>query len=286
MIQRAEPTLAPLADCPRAVLAGMVGVLTDIDDTVSTRSRLTADAYRALESLRDAGFKVVPVTGRPAGWCDLIARFWPVDAVIGENGAFWMWHDAAAGRLRTRYVQDAATRDEGRRRLQAVREQVLKEVPGAGIASDQAYRAADLAIDFCEDVPPLPPEAVRRIVDIFEAHGAHAKVSSIHVNGWFGDYDKLSTTRLMMAELFGIDLAGARDRWVFAGDSPNDAPMFGYFPNAVGVANVRDFAGSMDRLPRWITTACSGAGFVELAQALIAARSAIHRDGGETRIEP
>ena len=266
------PTLVPLADCPRAVLAGIVGVLTDIDETVSTRSRLTAEAYAALERLRAAGLKVVPVTGRPAGWCDLIARFWPVDAVVGENGAFWMWHDAATGRLRTRYVQDDATRAEGQRRLQAVRAQVLVEVPGAGIASDQPYRAADLAVDFCEDVAPLPHEAVRRIVEIFEAHGAHAKVSSIHVNGWFGDYDKLSTTRLMMGELFGVDLAAERDRWVFAGDSPNDAPMFGFFPNAVGVANVRDFAGDMDHLPRWITAGRSGAGFVELAEALVAAR--------------
>ena len=265
-------TLQPLAECPRDVLAGVAGVLTDIDETVSTRSRLTAEAYAALERLRAAGLKIVPVTGRPAGWCDLIARFWPVDAVVGENGAFWMWHDAATGRLRTRYVQDEATRAEGQRRLQAVRAQVLAEVPGAGIASDQPYRAADLAVDFCEDVPPLPHAAVRRIVDIFEAHGAHAKVSSIHVNGWFGDYDKLSTTRLMMGEQFGIDIDTERERWVFAGDSPNDAPMFGFFPNAVGVANVRDFAADMDRLPRWITTARSGAGFVELADALVAAR--------------
>ena len=105
-----------------------------------------------------------------------------------------------------------------------------------------------------------------RIVEIFERHGAHAKVSSIHVNGWFGDYDKLTTSRLMMSELFGVDLEARRDRYVFSGDSPNDAPMFGFFPNAVGVANVRDFAADMDHLPRWITTARSGAGFVELAQ--------------------
>ena len=121
MTPRPPPTLVPLADCPRDVLAGVEGVLTDIDETVSTRSRLTAEAYAALEALRDAGLRVVPVTGRPAGWCDLIARFWPVDAVVGENGAFWMWHDRSSGRLRTRYVQDEATRAEGRRRLQAAR---------------------------------------------------------------------------------------------------------------------------------------------------------------------
>jgi len=267
------PSMTALADCPRETLAAVQGVLTDIDETLSTEGALTAAAYNALEALKRAGFRVIPVTGRPAGWCDHIARFWPVDAVVGENGAFWMWHDRKAGRLRTRFIQSEAERAEGRRRLEAVRAQVLRDVPGAGIASDQPYRVADLAVDFCEDVPPLPPADITRIVAIFEAHGAHAKASSIHVNGWFGDYDKLTTSRAMMAELFDIDLAAERRRYVFAGDSPNDSPMFGFFPNAVGVANVRDFANRLEHRPRWITAARSGAGFVELAEALIAARS-------------
>ena len=266
--------MIPLSDCPRAVLAAVKGVLTDIDETVSTESRLTAEAYGALEALKQAGLVVVPVTGRPAGWCDLIARFWPVDAVVGENGAFWMWHDARQGKLRTRFIQSEAERAEGRRRLEAVREEVLQTVPGCGIASDQPYRLADLAVDFREDVTPLPRPDIDRIVAIFEKHGGHAKVSSIHVNGWFGDYDKLTTSRTMMSELFGVDLERDKEHWVFCGDSPNDSPMFGYFPNAVGVANVRGFADAMPTLPRWVTAAHSGAGFVELARALIAARRA------------
>jgi HAD superfamily hydrolase (TIGR01484 family) len=264
--------MVPLAECPRDTLANVAGVLTDIDETVSTHGRLTAEAYEAMAALHAAGLRLIPVTGRPAGWCDHIARFWPVDAVVGENGAFWMWQDRTAGKLRTRFVQSEAERADGRRRLDAVRQQVLREIPGAGIASDQPYRVADLAIDFCEDVPPLSHAEVRRILEIFERHGAHAKASSIHVNGWFGDYDKLATSRLMMGELFGIDLDAELTRWIFCGDSPNDAPMFGYFPNAVGVANVRDFAADMDRLPHWITTSRSGAGFVELAEALLAVR--------------
>jgi HAD superfamily hydrolase (TIGR01484 family) len=264
--------MKPLASCPRSVLANVRGIFTDIDETVSTHSHLTAEAFGALESLKKAGLLVVPVTGRPAGWCDHIARFWPVDAVVGENGAFWMWHDHKAGRLRTRFIQSDAERADGRRRLEAVRADVLREVKGTALASDQPYRLADLAIDFCEDVPALPRAEVERIVSIFKRHGAEAKISSIHVNGWFGRYDKLTTTRAMMTELFGVDLDSAREAYVFSGDSPNDAPMFGFFPNGVGVANVRDFADGMPHLPTWITTAPSGAGFVELARALIAAR--------------
>jgi HAD superfamily hydrolase (TIGR01484 family) len=264
--------MTPLSACPTATLAAVRGILTDIDETVSTEGHLTAEAYGALEALKAAGFLVIPVTGRAAGWCDHIARFWPVDAVVGENGAFWMWHDHKAGKLRTRFVQSEAERADGRRRLEAVRAEVAREVPGAGIASDQPYHLTDLAVDFCEDVAALPKEDIARIVAIFEKHGARAKASSIHVNGWFGDYDKLTTSKAMMAELLGIDLERDAERYVFSGDSPNDSPMFGFFPNAVGVANVRDVANAMPSLPRWITTARSGAGFVELARTLMAAR--------------
>jgi len=264
--------MTPLSACPRTTLAAIKGVLTDIDETVSTDGRLTAEAYAAVAALKQAGLLVVPVTGRPAGWCDMIARFWPVDAVVGENGAFWMWHDLKAHKLRTRFIQSDPQRADGRRRLEQVRADVLREVPGAGIASDQPYRLADLAVDFCEDVPALPAGDIDRIVAIFERHGAHAKVSSIHVNGWFGDYDKLTTSKAMMAELFGVDLVKDANAWVFAGDSPNDAPMFGHFPNSVGMANVADFAGRLAHDPAWITQARSGAGFVELARALIDAR--------------
>ena len=248
------------------------GVLTDIDDTLTSDGKLTPEAYDALGRLHEAGFLVVPITGRPAGWCDHIARMWPVDAVVGENGAFYFRYDAKARKLEKRFLDDETTRAEKRARLKRLGEKILAAVPGAALASDQLYRESDLAIDFCEDVPALPHAEIVHIVKIFEAHGAHAKVSSIHVNGWFGDYDKLTTSRLMMRELFGVDLEAARTRYVFSGDSPNDAPMFGFFPNAVGVANVRDFAADMDHLPRWITAARSGAGFVELARALIAAR--------------
>ncbi len=269
----ASERLQPLAEFPRPALAAVRAVLLDIDDTLTSEGKLTAAAYAALERLQQAGLLVVPITGRPAGWCDMIARFWPVDAVVGENGAFYFWHDHQAGRLRQRFLQGEAERAEGRRRLEGLRQRILREVPGAGIASDQPYRVADLAIDFCEDVAPLPRAAVDRIVALFEAEGATAKVSSIHVNGWFGSYDKLGMTRLALQELFGIDAEAERQRIVFAGDSPNDAPMFGFFPNAVGVANVRDFADRMASLPRWITPSRAGAGFVELAQALLAARA-------------
>lgn len=266
-------SLRALTGFPLDARARLVGLLADIDDTITTEGRLTAAAYGALERLQAAGFKVIPVTGRPAGWCDHIARMWPVDAVVGENGAFWMRYDASARRLKTVFVGDPLP--DRQQRIDALGAAILGAVPGCALASDQFCRIADLAIDYCEDVSPLPRAAVDEIVRRMEAAGMRAKVSSIHVNGWFGEYDKLSTARRMLAEEFGValDRESERERWVFAGDSPNDAPMFGFFPNSVGVANVLDFADRLEAFPGWITRQRSGAGFVELCDALLEART-------------
>ena len=264
--------MRPLAEMPLEVRRAIIGVFTDIDDTLTTEGRLHADAYAALERLADAGLHVVPITGRPAGWCDMIARFWPVAGVVGENGAFYFRYDREARKMIRVFAASSAEREENRRRLTKLGAKILAEVPGAAIASDQLYREADLAIDFCEDVPPLPPAQVDRIVELFAEAGAVAKISSIHVNGWFGAYDKLTMTRRFVREALGIDLDAEKHRFVFAGDSPNDAPMFGYFPNACGVANVRDFADRMPHLPAFVTEGRGGAGFVEIAEALLSAR--------------
>jgi HAD superfamily hydrolase (TIGR01484 family) len=259
----------PLAEFPVADRGRIRGVLTDIDDTLTTHGRLFAAAYSAMERLQHAGLLVIPVTGRPAGWCDHIARMWPVDAVVGENGAFWFRHDSKARKLVKRYVISEMERSRRSEQLMKIGKKILTQVPGSAIAGDQAYREADLAIDFCEDVPALPREAVAKIVEIMEAEGLTAKVSSIHVNGWFGDYDKLSTTKTMLKEDFDIDLEQDREQFVFAGDSPNDQPMFAYFPNAVGVANVLQMADLMTDFPKWITASAGAHGFAELADALI-----------------
>ena len=256
--------MKPLAQLDRR---GVQAVLVDIDETLTTGGKLTAEAYGALERLQRAGLRVVPVTGRPAGWCDHIARMWPVDAVVGENGAFYFFYDD--GRLHKRFQDGAAARAEKRARLDAIATRILAAVPGCALASDQPYRETDLAIDYCEDVPALPLEAAQRIAEVMRQGGLTAKVSSIHVNGWFGDYDKLATTKRLFAERFAIELERANRTVVFAGDSPNDAPMFGFFENSVGVANVRRFEKQLSEKPRYVTAAAAGAGFAELAAHLL-----------------
>jgi hypothetical protein len=256
--------MRPLAELEARRVAAL---LFDIDDTLTTGGRLTAGAYGALERLKHAGKRVVAVTGRPAGWCDHIARMWPVDAVVGENGA--LYFAFAQGRLEKRFQDDALVRAAKRARLEAIAKAICAAVPGCAIASDQPYRETDLAIDYCEDVPPLPLEAAERVAALMREAGLTARVSSIHVNGWFGAYDKLAMTRRLFAERFGQDLDAANREAVFVGDSPNDAPMFGFFEKSVGVANVRRFAAQLAAAPKYVTQRTSGAGFEELVYHLL-----------------
>ena len=256
--------MRPLAELDgRAVRS----VLFDIDETLTTAGKLTALAYSALEQLHAAGKRTIAVTGRPAGWCDHIARMWPVDAVVGENGAFYFFY--AGGRLQRRFQDDAETRRKKRARLDAIAHRILAAVPGCALAADQNYRETDLAIDYCEDIPPLPLEAAERIASLMRAAGLNAKISSIHVNGWFGEYDKLAMSRVLFTERFGMDLAASRREIVFAGDSPNDAPLFACFSHSVGVANVRRFEDLLADKPKYVTRAAAGAGFAELAEHLL-----------------
>jgi HAD superfamily hydrolase (TIGR01484 family) len=244
-------------------------VLTDIDDTLTLKGRLPSIAFVAMEKLQAAGIVVIPITGRPAGWCDHIARMWPVEGVVGENGAFYFCYDAGSRKMTRRYWKPEKARRADRKRLDAIQGKILELVPGSRVASDQAYREADLAIDLCEDVAQLSSSDIGRIVDCFTEAGAQAKISSIHVNGWFGDYDKLAMTRLFLEEVFGKNLDAIKNQVIYAGDSPNDASMFEYFPNSVGVANVKHFTGKMSHDPVWVTEREGGFGFAEMVDHLM-----------------
>ncbi|MEQ1878553.1 MAG: HAD-IIB family hydrolase, partial [Bdellovibrionia bacterium] len=224
-------------------------------------------SYAALWKLKDAGIKIVPVTGRPAGWCEMIARLWPVEGVVGENGAFYFRHH---GRVMKRFFAvDEKARESHRKKLDStVAPQILKAVNGCAIASDQFSRISDLAIDYCEDVSPLKSPEVSRIVEIFEKHGAQAKVSSIHVNGWFGDVDKLSMCKEFLKREFNLVFETSQERLAFVGDSPNDEPMFRAFQNSFAVANIQRFLAQLIHKPAYVTSAQGGDGFCELADVL------------------
>ncbi len=281
-----------LSAWPREARRQIIGVFTDIDDTLTTEGAITADALRALGELQAAGLHVIPVTGRPIGWCAPFARGdaaqgiapWPVDALVAENGAVAFAHVNSSQngpqpawnmreQLSKLYQQDAATRVHNYVRMQAVAAQVLREVPGAMLSQDSPGRETDLAFDHSEFVH-LPPGQIAHVVALLQTAGMHATVSSIHINGWFGAHNKLEGARWIVRELWGRDLDAEIGQWAYVGDSTNDQLMFQHFGNSVGVANIRRFEAELTHLPRYISLGARGAGFAEVARAILEARSA------------
>ncbi len=242
-------------------------LLTDIDDTLTDDGHLGASAYKSLWDLKEKGVQVIPVTGRPAGWCEMIARVWPVSGVVGENGGFYFRYKNK--KMCRHFYFDEKTQNKNRKKLDKLQQKILTNVRGSALASDQFCRLMDLAIDYCEDVKPLNKSAVQKIVDIFSDAGAQAKISSIHVNGWFGDYDKLSMSLKFLQKEFGLTKGDAKNIVGFSGDSPNDEPMFDYFPHSFAVANIKEFESEIKNKPTYVSSGRGGAGFTEIAAQII-----------------
>lgn len=255
-----------LSNFPSSKAGKIKYVLTDIDDTLTDGGKLSSDAYNALWQLQAAGIKLIPVTGRPAGWCDMIIRQWPVDAVIGENGAFVYYFEEQ--QLKS-FIHPSVADGDSIKKLEDVFTAVKAELPLVRRAKDQFARIYDLAIDFNEDPPQLGYEAAARIKEICESRGAEAKVSSIHVNTWFGNYSKRDMAVLFMEKRFGLTEKEFKEQAIFCGDSPNDEPMFGYLPNSFAVANILDFKDILKNEPAYVASSRGGAGFVEIAARLL-----------------
>jgi hydroxymethylpyrimidine pyrophosphatase-like HAD family hydrolase len=283
-------SMRPLSEWPAQQRRDVVGVFTDIDDTLTTEGRITDEALDALARLKAAGLHVIAITGRPVGWSEPFAREWPVDAIVAENGAVALVRESphpspvregegsphpnpppkGEGRMRKLYQQDEVTRRANFARMQAVARRIVAEVAGAVLAQDSAGRETDIAVDHSE-FNHLPPERIEQVVALMRGEGMQATVSSIHVNGWYGEHDKLAGARWIVRELLGRELDAEIARWVYIGDSTNDVLMFEHFPHSVGVANIRRFEALLTHPPRYVTRRERGAGFAEVADAILAA---------------
>lgn len=243
-------------------------LFTDIDDTLTLNGKLIPESYSALWNLQQKKIDVIPITGRPAGWCEMIARFWPVKGVIGENGAFYFSYQN--NKMKRIYFKPPSELTEDLKKLELIKNEVLTSIPGSAVSSDQFCRIYDLAIDFCEDVPALSKAEVKKIVQVFKKHGATAKVSSIHVNGWFGDFNKLKMSLEFLKNEYQLtDTQEIQNKCAFVGDSPNDEPMFQFFENSFAVANIKDFVNELQFLPKYVTERPGGLGFLDTSEQII-----------------
>jgi HAD superfamily hydrolase (TIGR01484 family) len=259
---RSHRDLAPLA--PR-----LRGIFCDVDDTLTHHGVVVPEAYAAICRAADAGLPVVAVTGRPAGYAEVLALMWPLAAAIAENGAFAV---RRRGRSVERMLWDPeAVGEEQRRRLDVLAERVLAEVPGARLANDQWLRRRDLAFDIGE-TQTLPPATVDEIARRIREAGARVLISSVHAHAFFGDHDKARMCERVARQFLDEDLAATRADWLFVGDSPNDQACFAYFPNAAGVANVRRYLDVLTPPPAFVADGEGGHGFAEIVTLLLAGR--------------
>ncbi|MGB4116046.1 MAG: HAD-IIB family hydrolase [Polaromonas sp.] len=272
--------MKPLSTWPLDDRQSIRGIFTDIDDTLTTDGAITADALAALGELKAHGLHVIAITGRPVGWSEPFAVDWPVDAIVTENGAVLLQNkhqislepnEYGRKQLLKSYQLNGAVRSQNLARMQQIGQRILREVPGSVLAQDSAGRETDMAIDHSE-FTQLPADKIAQVVAIMQAEGMTATVSSIHINGWFGEHNKLVGARWAVRELFGRHLDEEIDNWAFVGDSTNDQLMFEAFNNSVGVANIRHFEAQLAHLPRYITPSERGAGFAEVARAVLSAQ--------------
>ena len=279
--------MLPLSAWPLEARRQIMGVFTDIDDTLTTDGAITPDALAALAELTAAGLTVIPITGRPVGWSEPFAvgdaargvAPWPVDAIVAENGSVAIFNGRKGLKsplninslLSKTYQQDAATRTKNFARMQDVVQHIVRDVPGAKVSEDSGGRETDIAIDHSE-FTHLSADQIAQVVAIMQREGMTATVSSIHINGWFGGHNKWVGACWIVKELLGRDLAQEIDRWVYVGDSTNDQLMFEAFPHSVGVANIRRFQAQLTHLPRYVSRGERGAGFAEVAQAILQRR--------------
>jgi HAD superfamily hydrolase (TIGR01484 family) len=265
--------MIPLSQWPVEQRRNIIGVFTDIDDTLTTHGSITPEALQALADLKAAGLNVIPITGRPVGWAEPLAASWPVDAMVVENGAVAFNMDMKPAYLMPKvlsklYQQSASVRTDNLAKMRKIAHLVCSQLPSVQVSKDHAGRETDLAFDYNE-FAHLPPETVQQVVALLQSQGMQTTVSSIHIHGCFGHFDKWTGAQWVVQQLFQRDLAAELDQWVFVGDSGNDQAMFQHFTHSVGVANIRRFEAQLTHLPRYITPSERGAGFAEVAKMLL-----------------
>jgi len=261
--------MKPLELLPREPCQTLVGVVFDVDDTLTRDGTIEREAFESLWRLADAGIHRIAVTGRPLGWAEVMAMHWPIDAAVGENGAGWFWREGA--NLREGYFDSENQRENHREVFARIVARVGRDLPHVRQPLDQRARRCDLAFDVAER-DHLSSVDVGALVALIESEGARALVSSVHVHAQMSSCDKARGAERAARDALGLHLESTRTSWIFVGDSGNDAAAFAWFPVSVGVANVVDHLERIELHPVFITRLDRGRGFAEVVDHILRAR--------------
>jgi HAD superfamily hydrolase (TIGR01484 family) len=258
--------LKPISALTREEAARLLGVAFDLDDTLLDHGQLAEATYAALFRLREAGLTLYGVTGRPAGWAEVLARLFPVAAIVAENGAVFC---ARRGdRVRLVDSVDAATRHTRNAKLALLLQDFAERFPDFELADDVRARVSDRTFDIGE-YRRVAPDRVAEASAYLTQQGARVFVSSVHLHATFDYADKASDAVRLLSADSGLDATSVRHAFAYLGDSENDASCFAAFPVSIGVANLR---GRATLRPRYITTQPMGAGVAEAARVILSLR--------------
>ena len=258
--------MRPIEELTNAEATELDGLLFDLDDTLLNHGWLTEPAYSALFRLREGGLTLFAVTGRPAGWGEVLARQWPVDGFVTENGAVAL-HRKGPQVLRIDAVSPDV-RVARQRRLAAVASDLRRQFPVLEPTDDMPARTSDYAFDIGER-RQVSPMTVAKVIAMARERGIRTTHSSVHLHLSLDGDDKASGVVRALRQLQGVDPGVARSRFAYIGDSANDASCFAAFRTTIGVANV---SGSPTVPPRYVTRSAMGAGFAEAARVLLERR--------------
>lgn len=257
-------TFRPVSELPKKKIQA---VFTDLDDTLTLDGAIDAPTYDALCRLKAAGFWVAIVSGRPAGWADALMRLWPLDAMVFENGAGIFVRGPEKSELVNLASEVPVSVQKAK--LQAIFDGLKRKIPHLKLASDQPYRLFDFAIDFTEDPPRLTKQELELVLaELARFPEITFKLSSIHVNYWYGTHTKVTACEYLLNGPLKARGIG-KENVVYCGDSPNDEPLFEYFPECMGVQNLMRFADRMKTLPKYLSKKPNGSGFQEIASHLL-----------------
>jgi len=249
-------------------------LLTDVDDTLTWEGKLPAETLLALDKLNEAGVNIVPVTGACAGWCDQMARLWPVHGVIGENGAFWMQKNAQG--FTSREMTPITKMRQQQSELIGQLDLLLENYPDVTYAYDQQFRFCDVAINLSQDREPLAEavcdELLNKVKQLkVDGQSVNAALSSIHLNVWVGNHSKRLTAEKYLLENGAIKSI-IENEISYIGDSQNDESMFAWLPLTFGVNNIINVLPKLTAKPAYLTEKNGGYGFVELAEIILQAK--------------
>ena len=259
--------MKPITQLDSATARLLRGILFDLDDTLLDRSELTEVAYGALHRLSEAGLTLLAVTGRPAGYGEVLVPAWPIAGLIAENGSVAVLK--VDGRTQLFDEVNVTQRRARREQLQTLVTHMKCEFPLLMPATDVHLRRCDYTFDIGE-YQHVDHEVITAVIAFARARGASTVRSSVHLHVGFDGSDKASGTLRVLSRHFGYDVTHARAQFAFIGDSENDEAAFAAFNTTIAVANLR---GRPTVNPRYATQAPRGRGFAEFVQRLLALRS-------------